>query len=207
MASGVVRRWRWRPRSLQFLATLVCILVTLFIGTATHIVRTFDPTVQAESRTWAKAPDPSAAVAAAGAAVGAWRPGMSLPLKQWRPQSGYTIPRTLHQSWPTRNIPAELRKWVQSWRKLQPDWSYKLHTDADNEQLVARHYAWFEPTYRQLSFIQRADVARLMYMHHFGGVCARPLLRTHAIPAGTHPPQRLSVCRLALCVHRCGSRC
>ena len=97
----------------------------------------------------------------AGAAVG------------WQPlNAGFAIPRVLHQSWTTRSIPAALSKHVRSWSELQPDWGYRLHTDADNLALVKQRYAWFESTYYRLTFIQQADVARLLYMHAFGGVYA-----------------------------------
>ena len=107
-------------------------------------------------------PDPATA---AGAALG------------WRPRTAaYDIPRTLHQSWSSSSIPRSLEKFVSTWRTLQPDWSYILHTDADNMALVSQSYAWFEPTFRRLTFIQQADVARLLYMHHHGGVCTSAAL-------------------------------
>lgn len=54
-----------------------------------------------------------------------------------------------------------------------PDWEYMLHTDIDNDALVSRHYSWLLPGYKAMSGIQRADLARYMYMHQYGGVYVR----------------------------------
>jgi mannosyltransferase OCH1-like enzyme len=73
--------------------------------------------------------------------------------------------------------------WAETWKYYHPKWEYKLWTDVDNFKLVETHYPWFLPTYKSLpSNIQRADVVRYIYMHHFGGVyadldieCLKPL--------------------------------
>lgn len=98
-----------------------------------------------------------------------WQPDA----RRWRLEDGaYTIPRLLHQSWPTRGVPDALQRYVSSWKTIQPSWGYRLHTDADNAALVAEQYPWLEPTFARLSHIQQADVARLLYMHAYGGVYA-----------------------------------
>ena len=92
--------------------------------------------------------------------------------KGWSPAAEFSIPRVFHQSWMSRTIPKALFKYVDTWRSTQPGWAYRLHSDADNLALVQRRYPWFEETFARLTFIQQADVARLLYMHAYGGVYA-----------------------------------
>ena len=99
------------------------------------------------------------------------------------------VPHVLHQTWRTADVPQRFRSSVQSWLTLQPSWRRRLWTDTDNEQLVATRYPWLQPAFRELSAIQKADIARYLYMHAFGGVYAdldvtlvqplRPLLARH----------------------------
>jgi mannosyltransferase OCH1-like enzyme len=84
-----------------------------------------------------------------------------------------TIPRIIHQSWKTTEIPVETYKvhWVESWKELHPDWRHILWTDEDNRRLVAEHYPQYLGFYDQLHPpIKKADFCRFLYMHHLGGV-------------------------------------
>ena len=93
----------------------------------------------------------------------------------WRPldaSAALPIPRVVHQTWPSRELPAKLASFVRSWHRLQPHWGYRLHTDSDNQELVKSRYEWLWPHYAAMTSIQQADVARLLYMHAFGGVYA-----------------------------------
>ena len=102
---------------------------------------------------------------------------------------GHAFPRVLHQTWLTSSVPRGLARSICSWRELQPGWQYAFHDDAQNDALVSSAYAWLLPVYSSLSAVGRADVARLLYMHAYGGVYADldmtllrpldPLLRRH----------------------------
>ena len=97
------------------------------------------------------------------------------------------VPPILHQTWRSRQLPRGLRRAVVSWRKLQPHWQHRFHTNEDNLALITKQFAWLLPTYRRCSRIQQADIARYAYMHAVGGVYAdidvellqplRPMLR------------------------------
>jgi hypothetical protein len=95
------------------------------------------------------------------------------------------MPRVVHQIWETSQIPEEWRGCVQSWREHHPDWDYKLWTAEEREALVAEQYPDFINTYRNYSYaIQRADAARYLILHTYGGVyadldleCLRPIDR------------------------------
>lgn len=55
---------------------------------------------------------------------------------------------------------------------MHPDALHVLWTDEDNDELVKTHYREFESLYfsRLLTKVQRADIARIMYLHRYGGV-------------------------------------
>ena len=83
------------------------------------------------------------------------------------------LTRIIHQSWKTNDIPYHVYKkeCVDSWKKKNPEWEYRMWTDQDNENLVKNHYPQYYDlfmSYRRT--IQKADVSRLFYMHKFGGL-------------------------------------
>jgi mannosyltransferase OCH1-like enzyme len=91
---------------------------------------------------------------------------------RWSQHAHKPIPKVLHQSWPKRQVPRTLAAHMQSWRQLQPEWAFRFWTDSDNEDLVKQHYPWLLKAWQWLSPIQRADMARLLYMDRWGGVYA-----------------------------------
>ncbi|KAG8760462.1 hypothetical protein FRC14_003019 [Serendipita sp. 396] len=80
----------------------------------------------------------------------------------------------LHQSWKDEHLPEKFQKWSKQWRKLHgSDWGYVLWTDKDNRRLVEKFYPEYLKSYDSLpKEIYRADMARNMYMHRFGGIYA-----------------------------------
>uniref|UniRef100_A0A1I8JCM8 Glycosyltransferase family 32 protein n=1 Tax=Macrostomum lignano TaxID=282301 RepID=A0A1I8JCM8_9PLAT len=80
------------------------------------------------------------------------------------------VVRIFHQSWKTSKLPPRFQRWSESFSQCLPDWQRRLWTDEDNEKLVAKHFAWFLPTYKKLHQpVQKADVSRLLYMYKYGG--------------------------------------
>lgn len=81
-----------------------------------------------------------------------------------------SIPKLFHQSWINSTLPAKFEEWSHSCRQANPDWEWVLWTDEDNMNLVKKYAPWFASTYDALrSEIYRADTARNIYMHVFGG--------------------------------------
>ncbi len=81
------------------------------------------------------------------------------------------IPKLLHQTAKTAEIPEAWKPYQQRVQELHPDWTYHLWTDADNIALVQKDFSWFEETYKNLpKNIMRADVIRYMLMYKFGGL-------------------------------------
>lgn len=81
-----------------------------------------------------------------------------------------TIPKLIHQSWSSHELPTKFEKWSDTCRRQHSDWEWVLWTDKDNEELVKTHFPWLLKTYRDLpGVIFRADMARNLYMYMFGG--------------------------------------
>jgi len=115
------------------------------------------------------------------------------------------IPRIIHQTWKSAEIPPEWQAGQNSWRRHHPDWQYCLWTDEDNRKLVATHYPALLDWYDSLPYgILKADVARVLILDHCGGVyadldteCLRPLgplLLSSSMVAGLEPARH--ACRL-----------
>jgi hypothetical protein len=93
-----------------------------------------------------------------------------------------SVPKLLHQSWGEKPINARVKAWSDKCRMLHPDWQWVPWKNKDNRELVQKHYPWFLASYDALDTdIKRADAARNLYMHSFGGVymdfdveCIRP---------------------------------
>lgn len=93
------------------------------------------------------------------------------------------IPRVLHQTWKTPEIPKEWREYHASWRRHLPHWEHRLWTDAECRQLVASRYPWFLSTFDAFPrAIQRVDASKYVILHAHGGVyadldceCLRPI--------------------------------
>ncbi len=108
------------------------------------------------------------------------------------------IPRILHQTWKTYEVPEEWWDCVNSWKRHHPDWEYRLWTDDESEAFVARHYPDFLETFQNYPYnIQRADAIRYLVLHQLGGVYADldyeclqpldPLLPGHSAIIGLEP--------------------
>lgn len=84
-----------------------------------------------------------------------------------------TIPKIIHQLWKNEVIPDRYAKLVETWRRLHPDWEYRLWTDADLRHLVATDFPDFLKTFDGfLHPICRADAGRYLVLKKYGGVYA-----------------------------------
>ncbi|KAK7893957.1 hypothetical protein LTR67_006658 [Exophiala xenobiotica] len=84
-----------------------------------------------------------------------------------------TIPKLIHQSWSSTELPAKFQRWSATCRQQHPDWEWVLWTDDDNQELVQKHFPWLLSTYQALpGVIYKADLVRNLYMYMFGGVYA-----------------------------------
>jgi mannosyltransferase OCH1-like enzyme len=83
------------------------------------------------------------------------------------------IPKVIHQTWKTRDIPERLAGWHRSFHDRNPGWTVRLWTDEDNRAFLEQHYGWFLEIYDSYRYpIMRADVIRPFLLYHFGGFYA-----------------------------------
>jgi mannosyltransferase OCH1-like enzyme len=81
------------------------------------------------------------------------------------------IPKIVHLTWKTRQIPLKWKQTALSWKKNNPDWQIKLWTDDDNRNYIADKYPEFLNTFDSYPHnIQRADAIRYFLLKDFGGV-------------------------------------
>ncbi len=108
------------------------------------------------------------------------------------------IPRIIHQTWRTHEVPAAYRNWQASWQRLNPGYEYRLWSNRDIEQLIARDFPeWASLFHSYRKNICRIDLARYLILKKYGGIyadldyeCLRPqdpLLRIRPLVLGAEP--------------------
>lgn len=81
------------------------------------------------------------------------------------------IPKIIHQTCKTDEIPAHLQGYQKTVRDLHPGWEYHLWTDVRNEAFVRAEYPDFLDIFLRLpQNIMRADVIRYLLMYKLGGL-------------------------------------
>ncbi|KAK4055239.1 hypothetical protein OIV83_000520 [Microbotryomycetes sp. JL201] len=108
------------------------------------------------------------------------------------------IPKIIHQTWKTNDVPDRWKSVRQTCIDLHPDYEYMLWSDESSSEFIAKEYPWFLATFDSYTYpIQRADAIRYFVLHHYGGVymdldigCRRnmdPLLYFQVILPATIP--------------------
>jgi hypothetical protein len=83
------------------------------------------------------------------------------------------IPRIIHQTWISEDIPEPVVPFVKSWQKHMPDWEYWFWSDQDADDFISTIFPSFYKMYRDYpENIQRADAIRYFILYEFGGVYA-----------------------------------
>lgn len=101
------------------------------------------------------------------------------------------IPKIIHQTYKTNNVPEIWKEGQQNCIDLNPDYHYILWTDEMARDFIAEQYPWFLKTYDAYHYpIERADVIRYFILSHYGGIyidlddgCARNLDPLLTVPA------------------------
>lgn len=113
-------------------------------------------------------------------------------------ESVMIIPKIIHQTYKTEDIPEQ---WIESQQKcinLHPDYEYILWTDEMAHDFIEKQYPWFLSTFESYEYpIERADAIRYFILYTYGGVyidlddgCERrldPLLKFPAFVRKTSP--------------------
>jgi mannosyltransferase OCH1-like enzyme len=87
---------------------------------------------------------------------------------------GAAIPRIIHQTFRSHDLPAELRANVETIQAMNPGWTYRLYDDADIERFIREsygneilgYYHRIDPRYGAA----RADLFRYLLLYRVGGV-------------------------------------
>lgn len=83
------------------------------------------------------------------------------------------IPRILHFTWKSEQLPRQMQTYYEAWRRLHPDWDVRLWTDESMRAFVVDAYPEFVATYDAYpKMIQRADSFRYLVLGKLGGVYA-----------------------------------
>jgi mannosyltransferase OCH1-like enzyme len=84
-----------------------------------------------------------------------------------------SIPRIIHQTWKSREVPARFQAAARSWRDRHPGWEYVLWTDIDIDRFVRDHFPGLVALFRRYpDQIQRVDAFRYLLLQRVGGVYA-----------------------------------
>merc|ERR1712070_1358542 len=84
-----------------------------------------------------------------------------------QPPEKMLIPRIIHQVWIGGELPHRFQRLAASWKRLHPDWEYKLWTDSDVKGLRLRNRELFE---RAKNPGQKSDILRLEVLYQYGGL-------------------------------------
>lgn len=80
-----------------------------------------------------------------------------------------SIPKKLHQTWKTKELPIKFGRWSRYCKELHPEsdgWTYKLWDDQDNLEFVKEHFPWFLDTFERLPYaMSKVDAIRYMVLY------------------------------------------
>lgn len=101
------------------------------------------------------------------------------------------IPKIIHQTYKTEEIPDVWKEGQQRCKDLHPDYEYILWTDKMSVEFIEKEYPWFLDTFKNYRYpIERADAIRYFILSYYGGVyidlddgCERSLDRLLTVPA------------------------
>eukprot|EP00884_Botryococcus_braunii_P017341 jgi/Botrbrau1/4290/Bobra.0390s0030.1 len=83
------------------------------------------------------------------------------------------IPKLIHQTYKSSNVPKSVQPFMQSWRRLNEDWEIRFYDDDACLDFVKREFPEYLDAYRGLpKHVERSDFFRYMVVLRLGGVYA-----------------------------------
>lgn len=83
------------------------------------------------------------------------------------------IPKSIHQTYSTREVPDEIQKHMDTWVTRNPGWVVKFYDDTQCLEMVQREFPEYLDAYQSLpENVERADFFRYMVVLRYGGVYA-----------------------------------
>ena len=86
---------------------------------------------------------------------------------------GERIPKIVHQTYFTKNLPEKLQNNLDKMKAENPDWEFRLYDDEDIAQFISAHFASLLPVYQRINTkygAAKADFFRYLVMYKEGGV-------------------------------------
>ena len=81
------------------------------------------------------------------------------------------IPKIIHQTWKTSDIPDQWKEATKSCKQYNKDYKYILWTHAKMDQFVKKNFPEFYNTYKSYTYhIQRCDAFRFLVLNKYGGI-------------------------------------
>ncbi|KAK9834954.1 hypothetical protein WJX84_011882 [Apatococcus fuscideae] len=107
----------------------------------------------------------------------------SPPWNATRDESPKLIPKIIHQTFKTKNVPPKVLALIESWKLANPSWEYRFYDDDACLAFVKREFPEYFDAYRNLGKdVERSDFFRYLVVLRLGGVyadvdteCKRPL--------------------------------
>jgi len=81
--------------------------------------------------------------------------------------TGYNIPRIIHQIWLGCSLPAEYRKFTDSWKKFHPSWNYILWNERNISSLKTPEWRLYDSIQ---NVAQKSDYLRYHILNQYGGI-------------------------------------
>lgn len=81
------------------------------------------------------------------------------------------IPKRIIQTWKSKQVPREYRKYQKRLRELNPDYEFLLFTDEEVTEFVETEYPQFLDAFNSFpEIIYKMDLFRLLAVHKLGGI-------------------------------------
>ena len=79
----------------------------------------------------------------------------------------------IHQTWKNNTLSPMFKASQQSWRSMNPEFTYRFYTDRDCLRFIKKHFPQYIGLYKSLCLgVQRSDVFRYLVLYHYGGYYA-----------------------------------
>ncbi len=88
-------------------------------------------------------------------------------------EMGAEIPKIVHQTFPSKNLPADLLANINQLKKLNPNWDFRLYDDHDIESFISSEYPNLLAYYQRINpsyGAAKADFFRYLLLYKSGGV-------------------------------------
>lgn len=85
-----------------------------------------------------------------------------------RHNNNYLIPKKIHQIWlGQKPLPKKYLKWMDSWKKHNSDWEYKLWNEENIKELNIKEFNIYS---KELNPGYRSDIVRYIVLNKYGGI-------------------------------------